>query len=174
MDSTVERTGVVTFQGNPLVLLGPEVSVGSMAPDFRVVDGGFKPLRLSELRGRPVLISVVPSLDTPVCAAQTRRFGQEAVSLAKDVVLLTISMDLPFAQQRFCQAEKIGGVKVLSDVAWREFGLKYGLLVKDLGLLARAVFVVDRGGRMAYREIVPEMTSHPNYDRALAALKAAV
>lgn len=168
-----ERTGVVTFQGNPLVLLGPDVKVGQVCPDFRVVDGGFKAVRFSSGAGKKRLISVVPSLDTPVCSVQTKRFNSELAKRGDGLVAMTISMDLPFAQGRFCAAEKVDGIAVLSDVVWREFGLGFGLLIKDMGLLTRAVYVVNGAGVVVYREIVPEITAEPDYGGALAALAKA-
>ena len=123
--------------------------------------------------GKVVLISAVPSLDTGVCSAQTKRFNDEAARLPADVVILTLSMDLPFAQKRFCEAEKVERLRVLSDAVWREFGLGYGVLMKDRGLLARSIFVVGRDGRVAYEQIVRETSTHPDYDAALAAARQA-
>ncbi|MFH1144945.1 MAG: thiol peroxidase [Candidatus Eisenbacteria bacterium] len=160
------------MKGRPITLLGPALNVGDVAPDFRVVDQGFHPVRLAEFHGRPCLISAVPSLDTSVCALQTKRFNAEVASLPDEVVALTISMDLPFAQKRFCDAETIECVHVLSDHVWREFGERYGLFIKDMGLLARAVFIIARDGRISYIQIVPEISQHPDYDAALKALKA--
>jgi thioredoxin-dependent peroxiredoxin len=170
----VERKSIVTTKGKPLTLLGPELHVGDPAPGFRVVDGAFQPVRLADFAGRAVLISAVPSLDTGVCALQTKRFNDEVASLPSDVIVLTVSMDLPFAQKRFCEFEKIDRVRVLSDHVWREFGAGYGILIKDLGLLARSVFVVGKNGRIVYRQIVPEMTEQPDYEAALEALRTAV
>ncbi len=169
-----EQAGRVTLNGNPLVLLGDQPGVGQEAPEFRVVDGAFKPVSLRDFAGKICLISAVPSLDTPVCSLQTRRFNTEADNLPPGVAVMTISMDLPFAQKRFCEAEKIGRVLVLSDHVWREFGMRYGLLIKGMGLLARAVYVLDGGGRIAYKELVPELTSQPDYDAALNAVRQAV
>ncbi len=168
-----ERTGLVTMRGQPIVLLGDGVKVGDPAPDFTAVDGDWKPVKLSDFRGRTVIISAVPSLDTGVCAAQTRRFNEEAARLGNGVQVITISEDLPFAQKRFCEAEKIGNLLVLSDTVDREFGKKYGLLIKGMSLLARAIIVVDPQGRVAYQEVVSEVTSHPDYDAALAAARKA-
>ncbi len=173
MKQIKETSGLVTLQGNPVTLLGDQLAVGAPAPDFKVVNGEFKPVRLADFKGKVCLISAVPSLDTSVCALQTRRFNQELASLPASVVVLTISMDLPFAQKRFCAAEKIERISVLSDHVWREFGTRYGILIKDLGLLARAVFVVDGQGRIAYKQLVPELTSHPDYEAALAAVRRA-
>jgi thioredoxin-dependent peroxiredoxin len=167
------RTGLVTMKGGPVVLLGPDVKVGEKAADFRVVDGAFQALELNTLLGSPILIAAVPSLDTSVCALETKRFNDELAHLPADVQLLTISMDLPFAQRRFCDAEHIDRVRVLSDHVWREFGARYGVLIENLGLLARSIFVIGRDGRIAYREIVPELGQHPNYDAALEAIRAA-
>lgn len=169
----LERAGAITVRGSPLTLVGQEPAVGEPAPDFRVVDGQFAPVRLSDFRGRPVLISVVPSLDTGVCSLQTKRFNEELGALPEDVVALTISMDLPYAQKRFCEAEGIKRVRTLSDVVDREFGTRYGLLIKERGLLARAILVVGRDGILRYRQTVPELTSHPDYDKALEAIRAA-
>lgn len=166
-----ERTGVVTAHGNPVTLLGPEVKVGDAAPDFAVVDGAFKPVRLSDFQGKTVLLSAVPSLDTKVCSIQTKRFNDEAEKLPPSVVVLTISEDLPFAQTRFCGAENIKNIRVLSDAVHREFGLRYGVLIKDMSLLARSIWVIGPDGRVRYREIVPELTHEPDYDRALAAVR---
>ena len=159
--------------GNPVVLLGTPVNVGDAAPDFTAVDAAWKPTRLSDLKGKVVILSSVPSLDTKVCSIQTRRFNKEASALGKDVQIVTLSEDLPFAQKRFCSAEKIGSMLVLSDTVEREYGLKYGLLIKGRSLLARAVIVVGKDGKVAYEEIVPDLSHEPDYDKALAAAKAA-
>ena len=168
-----ERTGLVTMKGTPLALLGPEAEAGRPAPDFRVVDAAFKPVRLSDFKGNVVLISAVPSLDTGVCSLQTKRFNEEAAKLPKDVQVITISVDLPFAQKRFCEAEKVNDILVLSDSVWREFGLGFGVLIKDMGLLARSIFIVGKDGRITYVQVVPELTNHPDYDAALAAARKA-
>jgi len=168
-----EHPDLVTMKGTPLTLLGNSVDVGAVAPDFRVVDGAFKPVRLSDFRGRVVLISAVPSLDTGVCSIQTKRFNAEMANLPTNVAVMTISMDLPFAQKRFCEAEKVDRIQVLSDSVWREFGTGYGLLVKDMGLLARCVYVIGSDGRVRYRDLVRELATQPNYDAALAAARDA-
>lgn len=152
-----------------MTLLGSEIKIGDTAPDFTVLDNTLKPVTLSQFRGRVVIISVVPSLDTPVCELQTRRFNQDAAGLNAQV--LTISMDLPFAQKRFCDSFKIENVLTLSDFRDREFGRSYGLVIKELGLLARAVFVVDGDGKVAYREIVKETGEQPDYDAAIEAAR---
>ncbi|GAB4178795.1 MAG: thiol peroxidase [Geothermobacteraceae bacterium] len=166
-----ERTGVVTFKGGPATLLGPDVPVGTRAPDFRVVDNGLQPVTLATDAGKIRLITVVPSIDTPVCDTMTRTFNQKAAELPEDVVIYTISVDLPFAQKRWCGNAGIERVKTLSDYQDRSFGLAYGLLLKELKLLARAVYVIDRNDTVAYREIVSEVTAEPDYEAALAAVK---
>lgn len=167
-----ETAGIVTVHGNPAILLGNQIKVGAQAPDFKVVNADFKPIQLADFKGRPCLISAVPSLDTPVCSLQTQRFNKEIAGLPASVAMITISMDLPFAQKRFCAAEKTDRILVLSDHVWREFGTQYGLLIKDMGLLARAVCVIDTKGVIAYMQIVPELTDHPDYDAALNALRS--
>lgn len=163
----------VTMKGNPLTLVGRQIKEGEAAPDFKVVDAGFKPVKLADFKGQVVLISAVPSLDTGVCSLQTKRFNEEAARLPTNVVVMTVSEDLPFAQKRFCEAEKVERIKVLSDSVWREFAAKYGILIQDMGLLARSVWVVGRNGTVAYRQIVPELTTHPDYDAALKAARDA-
>jgi len=168
-----ERTGVVTFKGNPLTLVGPEIRVGNPAPDFQVVGQDLSPVTWSDGKGKVRLISAVPSLDTPVCDAQTRRFNEEASRLA-NVEIWTISMDLPFAQKRWCGAAGITRVKVLSDYKDASFGLAFGCLVKELRLLTRSIFVVDAQNVVRHVEYVKEVTAHPNYDAALAAVRKLV
>ena len=165
-----ERTGVITFKGNPLTLLGPGIKAGDKAPDFQVIAQDLSDVSLSHFSGKPVLISVTPSLDTPVCDLQARRFNEEAATL-KGVEVLNISMDLPFAQKRWCGAANAHTVKVLSDHKRASFGKSYGALIKELRLLTRAIFVIDRSGTVKYVEYVPEVTAHPNYDAAIAAVK---
>ena len=166
-----ERTGVITFKGNPMTLLGPDVKVGDSAPEFKVVDNGLAPVTLADSAGKVRLITVVPSVDTPVCDTMTRTFNQKAAQLPEGVAVYTISVDLPFAQKRWCGNAGIEKVKTLSDYQERSFGQNYGVLIKELKLLARAVFVIDAKGKVAYREIVPEVTAEPDYDAALAAVK---
>ena len=171
--SFVERAGAVTMKGNPLTLVGPDIQVGRTVPDFRVVDMSFAPVRLADFAGKPILISAVPSLDTGICSLQTKRFNEEIAKLPEGVVVLTISADLPFAQKRFCDAEKVGSIKVLSDCVNKDFAHKYGVLIKDMGLLTRAIFVIGKDSTLLYKEIVPEVASHPDYDRALAEIRKA-
>ncbi|WP_339193213.1 thiol peroxidase [Aeribacillus sp. FSL W8-0870] len=162
----------VTFKGNPVTLLGNEVKVGDKAPDFKVLANDLSEVTLADTKGQVRIISVVPSIDTGVCDAQTRRFNEEASKL-DNVKILTISMDLPFAQQRWCGANGIENVQLLSDHRDASFGQAYGVLIKELRLLARAVFVVDSNDNVTYVEYVSEATNHPNYEAAIEAAKAA-
>ncbi len=160
----------VTMKGKPLTLVGKQVKVGDSAPDFEVLANDLSPVKLSDFRGRVCVISVVPSLDTPVCDIQTRRFNEEAAALGRDVVVLTISMDLPFAQKRWCGAAGIKNVQTLSDHRNAAFGKAFGVLIDELRLLARAVFVVDADGIIRYKQVVEELTSEPDYDAAIGAV----
>ncbi|BCR03972.1 putative thiol peroxidase [Desulfuromonas versatilis] len=171
---TQERKGAVTFKGNPVTLLGPEVKVGDKAPEFKAVDNGLQPVGLADSKGKVRLITAVPSIDTPVCDAMTRKFNEEVAKLPAAVVAYTISLDLPFAQKRWCGNAGIEKVKTLSDYQERSFGLNYGLLINELKLLARAVYVIDQNDKVAYREIVKEVTAEPDYAAALAAIKKLV
>ena len=162
------------MKGNPLTLVGDAVAVGDRAPDFTVLDNGLKPVTLSSLKGKVCVISAVPSLDTAVCDTQTRRFNEEAAGLGEGVEILTISMDLPFAQARWCGAAGVSQVRTLSDHRDAEFGAAFGLTIKELRLLARAVYVVDRDGVVTYAQVVPELTEEPDYAAALAAARAAL
>mgnify|MGYP001045519753 CR=1 FL=1 len=163
---------IVTFQGNPLTLVGNEVKVGDKAPDFVVLDSNLKEVRLKDFPGKIKLISVTPSLDTPVCDMQARRFNEAAAKLPDDVVIMNISMDLPFAIARFCTSAGIDRVKVLSDHKDGSFGNAYGVLIKELRLLARSVFIIDRDDKIKYMEIVPEIINHPDYEKALEVVKS--
>lgn len=169
-----ERTGVITIHGDPLTLVGKEVKVGEKAPDFAALDNELSPVEFSSFQGKVCVISVVPSLDTPVCDIQTRRFNEEASKLGSDVVILTISMDLPFAQKRWCGAAGVDKVTTLSDHRDASFGTSYGVLIKELRLLARAVFVVDRDGVVRYVQLVDEVTNEPDYESALDAVNKLV
>ena len=169
---TQERQGAITFKGNPMTLVGQPVKSGDAAPDFRVVDNTLQPVTLASSAGKIRLIAVVPSLDTPVCDTMTRTFNQDAAKLPDNVAVYTISLDLPFAQKRWCGNAGIDRVQTLSDYQERSFVLNYGLLIKELKLAARAVLVIDANDRISYLQIVPEVTSEPNYDAALDALKA--
>jgi len=162
----------ITFKNNPVTLLGNEVKVGEKAPDFKVLANDLSPVTLEDTKGQVRLISVVPSLDTGVCDAQTRRFNEEASKL-DNVKILTISVDLPFAQKRWCAAAGIENVQTLSDHRDLSFGKAYGVAIEELRLLARAVFVVDSNDTVTYAEYVSEATNHPNYEAAIEAAKQA-
>jgi len=166
-----ERTGIITMHGNPLTLSGNEVKLGDTAPDATLLDNDLNPLNISSYRGKVCVISSVPSLDTPVCDIETRRFNKEAEALGEDVVILTVSMDLPFAQKRWCGAAGIDKVSTLSDHRDASFGEAYGMLVKELRLLARAVHVIDREGVISYIQIVNEMSEEPDYAEVIEAVK---
>lgn len=167
----MERTGLVTFKGTPLTLVGTPVGVGDRAPDFRARKSLLEDVRFSELGARVVVVTAAPSVDTGVCAMQLRAFNQQAVELGDSVAVVYVTMDLPFALKRFCAAEGIDRVLTLSDSRSREFGDRWGLMMAELGLLARSVFVVV-DGVVTYAEIVPEMTSEPDYIAALAAVRS--
>ena len=160
----------ITFEGSPLTLLGRRPEVGERAPHFTVVDMDLKPREFSEFQGKVCIISSVPSLDTEVCQLQTRRFNEEASNLS-GVEILTVSLDLPFAQKRFCEAFKVGRVQVFSDYLYRSFAYAFGLLIRELGLLARSVWVIDQEGVIRYRELVHELTAEPDYEAVLEAVQ---
>lgn len=167
----IERKGVVTFQGNPLTLLGDEPKLGQPAPDFQALDTNLAPVSLSSLGGKVRVLCSVPSLDTPVCDMQTRRFNGEAASLGPDVEIVALSMDLPFAQKRWCAGAGVDRVRTLSDHRDASFATAYGALIKELRLLTRAVFVVDRQGILRYSQWVGEITQEPNYGEVIQAIK---
>jgi thioredoxin-dependent peroxiredoxin len=168
----MERPGATTLKGNPLTLLGPELKAGDAAPDFALVDNGLKPVTLHDTGNQVRIISVVPSLDTPVCDAQTKRFNEEAAKLP-DLSIITVSMDLPFAQKRWCNDFQVDKVKMLSDHKDGSFGSNYGTLIKELRIESRAIFVLDRDNKVVHAEYVKEVADHPNYETALAAAKTA-
>jgi thiol peroxidase len=167
-----ERTGVVTFKGNPMTLIGPAIKAGDRAPDFRAINSKLEQVTLASSKGKVRLFSVVPSLDTPVCSEQTKKFGAALNQLPSSVQVYTVSADLPFAQSRWCGAEHVE-MTTLSDHRELSFATSYGVLIKELKLLTRSIFVVDAADKVTYVEIVPEITSHPSYDKAIAAVKAA-
>jgi thioredoxin-dependent peroxiredoxin len=167
----MERKGGTTFKGNPLTLVGQELKIGQKAPDFRALTTGLNPAGLGDYAGKSLLIAAVPSLDTPVCDLEIKRFNKEATAMSKDVVVIFVSMDLPFAQKRFCESFDIARVTTLSDHREASFGEAFGVLIKELRLLSRAIFIVDKTGLVRYVEYVKEMTEHPQYDEALKALK---
>jgi thiol peroxidase len=171
-----KRPNAVTFKGAPQTLVGPQLKVGDSAPDFACLTNGLEKVTLGSTPGKTRLFSVVPSLDTPVCSAQTKKFEEALAGMKDKVACYTISLDLPFAQKRFCGAESISNMQTLSDVHNHSFGENYGVLIEGLPLplLSRAVFVVGKDNKIKYVEYVPEVTSHPNYDAAVAALKSAI
>jgi len=169
-----ERTGVVLMQGNPLTLVGNELKVGDVAPDCTVLDHALKPIKLSSFKGKIVVIASVPSLDTQVCHLETVRFNSEAKRLGPDIKMVTISMDLPFAQKRWCEETATKNVRVLSDYKDGSFGNAFGVLIKELRLLARTVFVIDSQGKIRYIQYVKETTEEPDYDDILMAIKKIV
>ena len=169
-----ERKNAVTLHGNPLTLVGSEIRMGAPIPDVALINNDMQPVKLSDYRGKVVILSVVPSLDTPVCDMQTRRFNSEASKLSSDVAILAISMDLPFAQKRWCGAAGVDQVATLSDHREAAFGASFGLLIKELRLLARAVLVLDREGVVRYYQLVKEVGEEPDYEAALEAVKGLV
>lgn len=170
----IERTGLIAFQGTPLTLLGDALEVGAAAPDVELLDNELNPVRLASLRGKVAVLVAVPSLDTPVCDTEARRFNEEAARLGDAVAVRVVSMDLPFAQSRWCGAAGIESVRTLSDHREAAFGAAYGVLIKELRLLARAVFVVGREGAVRYVQLVEELTDEPDYEAVLAAVRELV
>ncbi|WP_168119354.1 thiol peroxidase [Paenibacillus sp. HB172176] len=169
-----ERTGVATLKGNPITLVGPELKAGDKAPSFSINKSLTETATLSDYSGKIKLISVVPSIDTGVCDAQTRRFNEAAAGLGDNVVILTVSVDTPFAQSRWCGAAGVDKVVMLSDYKANSFGEAYGVLIKELALDMRAIFVIDANDTIQYVEYLSEMTEHPNYEKAIEAAKSLV
>ena len=167
----MERKNAITFQGAPLTLIGREVSAGQPAPDFIATANDLSAYKLSDDKGKIVILASVPSLDTGVCDKETRKFNELAASLGDNVAIITISMDLPFAQSRWCGATGVDRVKTVSDYKTADFGNKYGLLIKELHLLARAVLVVDQGGVIRYYQLTPEIAQEPDYEPVIEAVK---
>jgi thiol peroxidase len=168
----MERAGATTLKGNALTLIGPELKTGDKAPEFDVVDLGLQPVTLAKTSGKVRIFSVVPSLDTPVCDMQTKRFNDEAAKLS-GVDIYTVSMDLPFAQKRWCGAFGVDNIKMVSDHRNGSFGEHYGTLIKELRIESRAIFVIDRNNRVCHAEYVKEVADHPDYEAALGAARAA-
>lgn len=166
-----KREGAVTLEGEPVTLLGPDLQVGDRAPEFIAVDREWNHVHLRDFEGKVVLISAAASVDTDLCAVQTQRFNEEASALPDGVAVIAISQDLPPALARFCGAEGVDRIRVLSDHVFSEFGMRYGVLIEQVRLLARSVWVIDGEGRVAYKELVPEVTDHPDYEAALAAAR---
>ena len=169
-----ERQGAITFQGNPLTLLGNEIEVGSQAPEVELLANDLSPVKVSSFKGSVLILVTVPSLDTPVCDMEVKRFNKEAASLSEDVTIAAVSMDLPFAQARWCGAGGVDRVQTLSDHREAALGMSFGLLIKELRLLARAVLVIDREGVVQYVQIVKEVTEEPDYAPVLGAVKKLV
>jgi thiol peroxidase len=165
-----ERSGLIKMKGNPLTLVGNEVKVGDTAPDFTVFNENLEPVKLSSFSGKTIVIISVPSIDTPVCDMEARRFNREAGNLADNIVILTISMDLPFAQKRWCASAGIENIQLLSDYRNASFGNSFGVLIKELGLLARTIFIIDGEGKVQYVQYVKETTDEPYYDEVLTAI----
>ena len=168
----MERPAATTMRGNPLTLIGPELKPGDKAPDFKLVDNSLKDVRLADTGGQVRIISVVPSLDTPVCQKQTKNFNQQLAAYGDKINAITVSLDLPFAMNRFCGAEGITSLKSVSDYQDRSFGQNWGMLIEELKILARGTFVLDANGKVVYAEQVKEVAEETNYDAALAALKS--
>ncbi|MCC6491506.1 MAG: thiol peroxidase [Pirellulales bacterium] len=170
----MSRSGAVTFKGTPLTLAGKELKPGQAAPEFKLhyFEGGLKEIKLADLKGKPTILSVVPSLDTPVCQMQTKKFNESLGEFGDRINALTVSLDLPFAQNRFCGAENVKNIRPASDYQDRNFGNSYGTLIEELKIMCRAIFVLDKAGQVTYAEYVPEVASEPNYDAALQALKS--
>ena len=167
----MERKGIVTIEGNPLTLIGNEIKVGDKAPEFVCLDKDLKEVKLGDYAGKIKVIASVPSLDTPVCDLEIKRFQSEATTLSGEIEVIFVSMDLPFAQKRFCESFDIDKVITLSDHRNADFGEKYGVLIKELRLLSRAIFVLDKNNNVVYVEYVGEITKHPNYDAVIDILK---
>jgi thiol peroxidase len=170
-----KRANAVTFKGKPHTLVGPKLKVGDKAPNFAAVTSGLEVFGIKDTPAKARMFCTVPSLDTPVCSEETKKFDQAIAALKDKATVYVVSLDLPFAQKRFCAAEHIANVQTLSDVHNKSFGENYGTLIEGLPIqiLSRAVFVVDKEGKITYVEYVPEVASHPNYDAAVAALKSA-
>jgi thiol peroxidase len=169
-----KRQNAVTFKGDPKTLVGPQLKAGDKAPEFACLTAGLEVIGLGKTPAKARLFSVVPSLDTPVCSLQTKKFEESIGALKDKAICYTVSLDLPFAQKRFCSSENISNIQTLSDVHNQSFGQNYGVLIEGLPLplLSRAVFVVDKTGKITYAEYVGEVTAHPNYEKAMEALKA--
>ena len=168
----MSQSGVITFKGNPMTLAGSDLSIGQQAPEFTLhyADGGLQALTLDDLKGKPSVISIVPSLDTPTCAIQTKKFNEHLGAMGDSVNAVTVSRDLPFAQARFCGAEDIQ-MRTASDYQTHDFGEDYGIEIEEIKLLSRAVIVLDATGKVVYKQIVPEVTEEPKYDEVIQALK---
>ncbi|WP_428388593.1 thiol peroxidase [Mucisphaera sp.] len=169
-----ERPSAITLKGNPMTLVGPELKAGDTAPDFTLTAVDMSPKSLADYEGKVKILSVVPSLDTPVCDVETRKFNEEAASLGDDIVVLTVSVDTPMAMKRWCGAAGVEKVECLSDFKDHSFGTTYGVRIKEIGLLAREVFVIDKNNKITLAHLVSEVAEEPNYDAVLEAAKAAL
>ena len=169
----MERANAVTMKGHPLTLVGPQLKVGDTAPDYTLIGEGLKPVSLSDSKGQARLLSVVTSLDTGICNTQTCTFDQRLPDIGNDHFHYTISADLPFAQARFAKEQNIKNIQFLSDHRDMSFGNSYGVLVKELRLLARSIWVIDKNNKITYRQVMPEIATEPDYEKALEALKKA-
>ena len=170
----MERKNIVTVKGDPLTLIGKEIEVGQKAPEFTLLTSDLKEVDIEKFKGKIKLVASVPSLDTPICDLEIKRFNDEAAALSKDVVIIFISVDLPFAQKRFCDAYNIKKVKTYSDHKDVDFGKNYGVLIKELRLLSRAIFIIDKKDIVRYVEYVKELSSPPDYKAALEVLKSVI
>jgi len=153
-----------------LTLIGQQIEVGESAPNFKVVNESFSPVTLEDFAGKNVLISVVPSIDTGICSTQTKTFNEKVITFSENTVFVTVSSDLPFAQKRFCDTENVTEMQLLSDSVWKDFGTKYGVLIKDMGLLTRAIFILNANHQVVYKELVANISDYPNYDEAIKQL----
>ena len=162
-----ENNSLVKAGDKFVTLIGQQINVGELAPNFKVVNESFSPVTLDTFKGKNILISVVPSVGTDLCSIQTKKLNNSMTTLNEDTIFLTISNDLPFAQKRFCKNEDSANTQVLSDSVWRDFGTKYGVLIKDMGLLTRSIFIIDSNQVITYKEIVENISQHPNYAKAL-------
>ncbi len=163
----------ITMGGNPLTLIGEGLAAGQKAPDFTLTDNKLQPVSLSDFKGKTVILSVVPSIDTPTCSIETHRFNAEAAKLDDNTIVLTVSKDLPFAQARWCAAQGVEKVVMLSDYKCSDFGKNYGVLIEGLGLLTRAIYIIDAQGIVRYEQFVKEVSKEPDYEAVLKAAKDA-
>ena len=161
----------ITFGGDKVTLEGKEIKVGDIAPSFKAINKDLSDFNSEDLKGKIVVYSVAPSIDTPVCALQATTFNEEATKLSDDVKIVTVTVDLPFAQERFCSVKGIDNADIVSDYRYKEFGQKFGFMIEELQLLARGVVIVDRDGKVQYVEYVPEVTNDVNFDKALEEVK---
>lgn len=165
--TTIENHSLVKAGDKFLTLIGEQINIGEAAPNFKVVNESFSPITLDSFSGKNILISVVPSIDTGVCSNQTKLFNNKVIEFSENTVFMTISSDLPFAQKRFCDIENIQSMQLLSDSVWKDFGTKYGVLIKDMGLLTRAIFIINTEQQVVYKELVANISDYPNYEEAI-------